>query len=184
MFGRARACRPEHAERVRFIDENLGVVLARNLREAGKVGDRSFHGENAVGHDELGRMLGCGGELSIERGEVTVRIAMHFSEAEAGRVDERGVVEAIKKEMVAATGESGDGSEARLISRRENERCFFLEQLREPVLQLVVQIERAVQEAAARRATAVAVHRLRRRVEYAWMMREAEVVVRADHDLQ
>src|SRR5438874_13108405 len=85
--------------------------------------------------------------------------------------------------MIAAAGERRDCAEARLITGGEDERRFLVEELRESRFQLIVEVERAVEKATAGGSAAVAVHRFRRCREHLGVMSEAEVIVRADHDL-
>src|SRR4051812_5488319 len=85
--------------------------------------------------------------------------------------------------MITAAGGRGGGAEAGVVARGEDQGSFFLEQLREPVFELGVQVERAVEEATAGGPAAVAMHRAGGGGEDARMVREAQVVVRAYHDL-
>jgi hypothetical protein len=140
-------------------------------------------GKDTVSDNELGGMLGRGRELAIERREVAVRIAVDVGKTEACGVDERRMIEAVEEKMITAAGERRDCAETRLIARGEDERRFLLEQSREAFLELVVKIERAVEKATAGGTTSVAPHCIHAGGEYARMVRQAEVVVRADHDL-
>src|SRR3546814_15432795 len=65
-------------------------------------------------------------------------------------------------------------------ARAEHQRGFLIDEAGEPLLELLVQIQRAVQEPAARAAAAVLHERGGRCFQYLRMMRQPEVVVRAD----
>src|SRR6185503_9589571 len=114
--------------------------------------------------------------------EVGVRVAMNLTESETRAVDERRMVETIEKRMIAASEQRRDRAEARLIPRGEDERGFFVKEFGEAALELVVQIERAVQKTAARGSGAIAMRCALRCFEHVRMVCEPEIVVRAHHD--
>ena len=92
------------------------------------------------------------------------------------------MVELVQEHHVATTHEPGDEAEVRLVARRKDEAGFLAEELRQLVLQALVQIEGAVQESAARATRPVALKRLLRGREHLRMMGEPQVVVGAHHD--
>ena len=92
------------------------------------------------------------------------------------------MVELVEQDDLAAADQAGDEAEVGLVAGGEDEAGFLAEELGEVVLQLLVQVEGAVQEAAAGAAGAVLMERLLGRLEDLRVVREAEVVVRAQHD--
>src|SRR5439155_13791932 len=92
-----------------------------------------------------------------------------------GAVHDGRVVELVEEHDVATPHEARDQAEVRLVPRREDEAGFLAEELRQLGLELLVQVERAVQEAAAGAARAVALERGLSRGEPFRMMRESEV---------
>ena len=66
------------------------------------------------------------------------------------------MVEAVEEHVIAAAEQRRERAEAGLIAGGEDERRLLAEERGEPRLELVVEIERAVEETAAGRAGAVA----------------------------
>src|SRR5690606_16052138 len=62
-------------------------------------------------------------------------------------------------------------------------RGFLTQEARQPLFELLVQIQRAVQEPAARAAATIALQRRFRRGQHLRVMRQAQVVVGAHHHL-
>ena len=122
-------------------------------------------------------------ELARESVEIAVRVAMHLAKSEPRAVDERRVIEPVEEDVIAATDERRERAEARLIARGEDERRRLVEERGEPRFERVVQIERAVEEPASGGSGAIAQRGAVAGLEHFRMMREPEVVVRADHDL-
>ena len=52
VLGRAAPRPAQHARRVRVVDHQHGVVLARDLQQVGQRRDRAFHREHAVAPDD------------------------------------------------------------------------------------------------------------------------------------
>ena len=53
MLHRAAARLPEHADAVRVVDDDHGVMRARELEDLRKLREVAFHREDAVGDDQL-----------------------------------------------------------------------------------------------------------------------------------
>src|SRR4051812_25291111 len=138
-----------------IIHENFCTVKLRERHDARKIDDRSFHREDAVGYDQLARFGRCACELALERTQITMRKAMHDAEAQTRAIYNRCVIQFVGEEMVVTTNECGKHTEVRLITRAEHERRFLAHELRETLLELLVKIERPVEEPASRAAAAV-----------------------------
>src|SRR6185437_636799 len=109
--------------------------------------------------------------------------AMHLTVRQSRAVDERCVVEPVEEQVIVAADQRGDGAEARLIARGEYERGGRVRERGGPRRELELKGEGAVVQAAASRTAAVAMQCALRGLENARVMRETEIVVRADHDL-
>ena len=87
-----------------------------------------------------------------------------------------------EKIEVALRRDALDDALVRHVARREEDAGVLPHELGEALLQLQVEVERAVEEAAARAARAVVGDRLLRGLDDARVVRQAEVVVRPGHD--
>ena len=104
-FGEAAApLRAEHAEAVRVVHHQPRVMRFGQRQQFGQRGDIALHAEYAVGENHLARRL-AGRQRAAQRGGVGVRIAVMAGSREQRAVDQRGVVEAVRKDRVAAPGQ-------------------------------------------------------------------------------
>ena len=122
-------------------------------------------------------------EFALQRTQVAMRKAVHRAEREACAVHDAGMVQLVREKVVVTADQRGDHAEVRLETRREDQRRLLVHEPGEALLQLLVQVQRAVQEAAARAPAAILVQRLLCRLQHPRVMRQPQVVVRADHDL-
>jgi hypothetical protein len=76
-----------------------------------------------------------------------------------GAVDDRGVVQLVEDDEVAAADEARDRPEVGLVAGREDEAGFLAQELRQVRLEPFMQVEGPVQEPAAGAARAVALER-------------------------
>src|SRR5690606_4051414 len=137
------------------VDERLRIVAPGDVDQAGQIDDGAFHREDAVAHDQLSGIAREPRELLVERREVAVRVAMHLAVREARAIDQRRVVELVEEEMLAPADKLRDRADARLIAGREHQRSFLAEESGELCLELVMEIERAVEQTAAGGSAAV-----------------------------
>ena len=114
--------------------------------------------------------------------EVAVVEALGLAVGHLGAVDDRGVVQLVEVDHLAAADEPGDQAEVGGVAGREDEAGFLAQELGQGVLELLVQVERAVQEPAAGAARAVAAEGPAGGLEHLRMVGQAEVVVRPQHD--
>ena len=99
-----------------------------------------------------------------------------------GAVHDGRMVELVQEDHVAAADQTRDQAEVRLIAGREDEAGFLTEEFRQLQLELLVQIEGAVEEPAAGAPRAIAGQGLLRGRQHFRMMGEPQVVVGAHHD--
>ena len=125
--------------------------------------------------------LGNLAELAREIGHVVVAVLHGAAEAEPAAVDDAGVIERVEHGHVAAAEQARQHAEVHLEAGREDERGLAPRELREPLLELDVEVERAVEQPRARHAGAVDRERDGGRLLDLGMVREAEVVVRPEH---
>src|SRR3954470_11848108 len=88
MANRASAALAEHAECVRLIDEDGSAMLLTHRAQPWKVGDRTLHGKDAVGDDELSCVSGDACELARQLIEVVVREPVKLAHAKSSAIDE------------------------------------------------------------------------------------------------
>src|SRR5687767_1431201 len=93
------------------------------------------------------------------------------------------MIQLIGEDMLVTTNNGGEHAKVALIAGAEDERGFLIYEPCEPLLEVLVQIQRAVQKATTGAATPILAQRCFRGVEDFWMMRQTKVVVRAYHDL-
>ena len=63
MLGRAAAVFADEADRVAVVDHHHGVVLLRQVADAGQIGDDAVHPEDAVGGDQAEAGVGASSSL-------------------------------------------------------------------------------------------------------------------------
>jgi hypothetical protein len=73
----AAAAFAEHAEAVRIVDQQPCIVAYRQLEQCRQRCDVAIHAEHAIDHDHAHARI-AGGELALERPEVTMRKAMEL----------------------------------------------------------------------------------------------------------
>ena len=172
----------EHAETVRVVDHQSRAVAILQSHELGQLAEVAFHGEHAVDDDHLADVVRRHGELALEVFHVVVLELDHLGEAETRAVDDAGVIQCIEEDHVLATEEAAQHSEVHLEAGGEGERGLALHERGETILELDVEVERAVQEAGAGAARAVALDGLDGGRLDLGVVGQPEVVVRPEHD--
>ena len=102
--------------------------------------------------------------------------------AQAGAVDDAGVVVLVQDHDIAAADQGADGAQVDLHAGREDQRCFLAHPLGQLALQLLVHLQGAVQEARAGATGAVAVDGVDGCLAHLGVGGQAQVVVGAAHD--
>ena len=113
------------ADGVGFIDDEEGVVVAREMGEFFERGDVAVHAEERVGHDDASRVGGgsCA-QHPLEVLRAVVAVDVRGGAGEAARVDDAGVVEGVGEDVVAVAGEGGEHTKVGLVSGGEDEGGF------------------------------------------------------------
>jgi hypothetical protein len=93
----------EHADRVRFVDHQPGVVFFAEFHDLGQVDDVAVHAEDRVGDDQFGdigrRIL----EQAFEMLHVVVTEAAEFCARHQTAVHDGGVVDLVGEDVIAAS---------------------------------------------------------------------------------
>ena len=74
VLDRSASGLPEDADAVRVVDDDHGVVLARELDDLGQLREVAFHGEDAVRDDQLACLAWSRHEPVAQRTHVGVRV--------------------------------------------------------------------------------------------------------------
>ena len=139
----------EDTDAVGFVDHDGGAVFVLQLNDGGEIAQVALHREDAVDHDEFHRIGSALLELLLQVVHVVVLEAQLFGHREATAVDDRGVVAVVAEDVVVRTEESGDDTAVDGKSGGEAERLLFAHKGGQLLFQLHVEVERAVEEAAA-----------------------------------
>ncbi len=184
MLRGSRARGPQHADRMRVVQDEHGAELLRELEEVGHVGDVALHAEDAI-HDDHHPRLGRATRFQepTEPGQLSVVEPEGLPEREPRAVHDARMVQLVQEDAVVPPAQGRDDAQVRLIAGAEDESRLHPRELREPALQLLVEVQIAVQEAAARVGRAVLPEGRLGRLDDLRVVREAQVVVRPDHDL-
>ena len=185
-------------------DHHPGAVAVADLGDLGQGRHVPLHGEHTVDHDQHaaavgGRLL----ERVFQAIHAVVAERTQLGARENAAVEDRGVIARVDDDRVAGGEDRPERAEVGLMPGREDQRALGAQPVGELLLELEMQVGRAVQEARAGQAGAVAVQCLERalsdalvpgqpgavfvqRVERALLdalvTGEPEVVVGAEHD--
>ena len=121
-------------------------------------------------------------EHLLELVEPVVAERAQLGAREQAAVEDRGVVARVGDDRVAGREDRAERADVGLVPGREHERVLGAHPLRDLALELQVQVERAVEQARAGQAGAVALERVARALHHARVGGEPEVVVGAEHD--
>ena len=134
----AAACWPDHAEGVRFIDDQDGVVILGGFRQPGERGGVPVHAEEGLGDQQPA----AGGTCLVEEACGSLRISVGIdgdsSAREAAAVDDAGMVECIGDDHVIRACQGGQDADVGLIARGEDERGLAVEESGQLPLELAV----------------------------------------------
>jgi len=181
-MGRGSPAAAEHADRVRVIDHQPRTVLLAEGDDLRQGGDIALHAVEAIHHDELALVCRQLAQYPLQVLHVLVPEALGLAEAQLRAVDQARMVFLVQDDIISTADQRADRAQVGLHAGGEDQRRLFPDELRDLVLQLLVHLERAVQEAGAGAAGAVAPDRLDGRLADAGVGRQAQVVVRAAHD--
>jgi hypothetical protein len=179
---RGTAALPQDADRVRVVDVEASAARLADLHELRQVDDIAAHGEYAVHHDEASLIGGNLLEDPVELIEVAVDEALDLAVAEPAGVHDARVVFLVGDHHVVLPYQRRDRAEIGLHAGAEDEGGLLAHEGGQAPFQLLVDGERAVDEAASRRARAEIVDCLLRRGLDLRVEGKAEVVVRSQHE--
>src|SRR5690606_11341707 len=132
----------------------------REPDEGRQIRDLPLHAEDAVDDDHArGAARGALAEEARQTGQVAVIEPDDIPEGHPPAVHDARVIELVEVHAIAAADERVDDGEVALIARAEDERGLLADEAREARLEPLVQVEVAVQEAAARAHRPVADYR-------------------------
>ena len=118
-------------------------------------------------------------QAPLEVLDVAVAVDDDLGARQPAAVDDRGVVELVGEDRVAAAGERADHAEVGEVARAEQHARLAALERRQALLQAPVDRHRARHQPRGARADAPAHRRLGRRLAHARVVGQAEVVVRA-----
>lgn len=142
----AAAAGAEHSYAVGFVDHHAGVVLLGQTHDLGYVGHVTFHREYAVGHDELDLVGITLLKLGLERCHVVVLVLQLLGERQASTLDDRGVILFVPQYVVLASGKARHNAEVHLEPCRVDHHIFLADIFGDSGLELLVQIQCAVEK--------------------------------------
>mmetsp|Transcript_49423 Transcript_49423/g.122833 ORF Transcript_49423/g.122833 Transcript_49423/m.122833 type:complete len:400 (+) Transcript_49423:187-1386(+) len=174
------ACRAEEACRVALVYKHLRVVLASERADLVEWRDVAVHREGAVGRDEARARALRGDELLLQVRHVEVLVPEAFGLAQPDAVDDRRVVERIGEHGVLLRQDGLEETCVGVETGGEEDGVLCAVEGGDGVLELLVDVLRAADEAHARHAQPVRRERLLRDLDEPRVVGEAEVVVGAE----
>ena len=182
IAGCAAASLADDAEAVRVVDHDACAVFLRQRADLGQVGNVAAHGEHAVGHDQAARRLRHLLELLFKVCHIVVLVAQHLAVGQLAAVIEAGMVLTVHDDIVMQADNGADDAEIGLEARREGHDGVLAQKFCKLVLQLQMQLERAVQETGAGAAGAERLIGVHTGFDDCFVRCQAEIVVGAEHD--
>ena len=183
MVAHAATLIAEYADTVGLVHHNHHVVILvlelHNLRQLGQV---SFHGEDAVHHDELHGILGAAFEAALQVLHVVVLVVQALGKTEPAAVHDGGVVTVVADDEVVLGEELGNDAAVHGEAGREHQGFVFAHKGGQFFLQLDVKIQRTVEETGAGAAGTVFLEGLDARVDNAVVSGESGIGVGAEHE--
>jgi hypothetical protein len=183
VLGHAATRVTHDARPVRVVDEDDGVVRARELEDAGQLRQVALHREHAIRDHELAlprlARLQASAQL-VHRRMAVDDLARRPGEPD--RVDDRGVVERVREDDRVLVRERRDRRLVRVPARDVGERRIRTGEVGQLALELEVRLERPADEADGCGSRAVAAQALDPGLDDLRPVREPEVVVRREHE--
>jgi hypothetical protein len=183
--GGAVALRPQHARSVRIVHHQPRAVLAEHRQHLGQGCDIALHREDAVNHHERTAVAVGVARCAVQRRpepiDAVVVEALHLGVAELAAVIDAGVVVLVDHHGVVPPRDRRDRADVGAKAGGEHERPLLAHEPRQPLLELLMDVEVAVEQARSRARRAVRRERLGGPLAHVWVRGEAEVVVGAEH---
>ena len=170
----------DYAGRVALIDHDHSVVFVGQLVDFVERADVAVHREDTVGDDDAEAVFLGSLELLLEVGHIGVGVAVALGFAEADTVDDGGVVEGIGDDGVLIGQEGFEDTAVGVEAGSIEDGVLGAEELGDFLLQFLVQVLAAADEADGGHTVAAGVHTLLGGFDELGIVGEAEVVVGAE----
>ncbi len=149
MVAHATAMVAKDANAMSLVNHDRAVILVLELNNLRQIGEVALHREHAVDNDELHSLLWQTLEQVLKVFHVVVLIVELTGERQASAVNDAGMVAVVADDIVATAHHHGKHSSVYRESGREAEGVVFVHKLGKLFLQLHMQVERSVEEAAS-----------------------------------
>ena len=177
--GVPRPCSPDEPDRVRVVDHHHGVVALGELADLTQRRHVAVHREHAVGRDEPPPGAGSLLQQLLEVRHVAVAVPVALCGAEPDAVDDGGVVELVARYRVLLVEQGLEQPSVGVEARRVKDRVLGPKELRHSLLEVLVDLLGAADEAHACHPVAPPVQRLPGSGHHPRVVGEPEVVVGA-----
>jgi hypothetical protein len=163
---------------VGLVDRYAHAMAARELDDLGQRRDVAVHREDGVGDDQRAAPLGL---AHAPRQVLDVRVAVDegLRACQSAAVDDRRVVELVGEDDLTAARQRRDHADVRQVARTEEQRRLRALEVGQALLQAPVHGHRARHQPRRPGADAPAHRGVGRRLAHAGVVREPQVVVRA-----
>ncbi len=182
MVERATAVVAQYAKTVRIVDHQPGFVFLAQREQCRQRCDIAIHRKHAVGHHQasLGR---AGGQQLFERIDIAVWIYLHCGTRQACAVDQRRMIERLRKNRRIAAAQRGQHGHVRHVAAAEIQRARRF-QMRcheggQPFFQHRMRARMAADQMRCATADAIARCTFTQRLDHTWMIGKAEIIVAA-----
>mmetsp|Transcript_78788 Transcript_78788/g.219008 ORF Transcript_78788/g.219008 Transcript_78788/m.219008 type:complete len:389 (-) Transcript_78788:393-1559(-) len=184
VLGRAAAGGAEEAAGMAFVDAEQRVVAVAQRADLVELGDGAVHREHAVGeHQREARALGLRFlEAALQVGQVVVLIAPALGLAQPDAIDDGGVVQCVADDGVLLAEQGLEQAAVGVEGRGIEDGVLAADEAGDALLQRLVQVLGAADEAHRRQAEAMSAQRLVRRLDDLRMAGQAQVVVGTEVD--
>ena len=177
------AARPEDPDRVCLVDHHTRADRARDFHDLDQRCHVAVHREHRVGDDQrpsraaAARFVAAHAPFQVL--DVEVPVHDHLRPGQTAAVDDRGVVELIREDRVAASRERPDHTEIGQVPRAEQQAGLRAVEGGQALLEATVDRHRPRDQPRGSSPDAPARGRVGGRIAHAWVVGQAEVVVRA-----
>ena len=180
LFAQAQPARPEHAERMRLVDQQPGAVALLDLDDLAQRGVVAAGAVQALDHHQGAAGVGAeAGQAPVEVFGIVVAKADRGRVAQPAAVVDAGVAVGVDEQELALSGQAGQGAEVGLVAGREDDARGPAEGVGQGPLELAMAGVVAARHARAGGAGAAGLDRGDRRGAAFGVEGQAEVVVGA-----
>ena len=172
---------PDHAGRMRLVDHQQRVELARQRLDLRQWRRAALHAEDAVGDDQPTLRPPCPLQRPAQAGDATVLIGLDLGPAEPAAIDDAGVVQPVGDDDVAGADQGRQHPAIGVAAGGEQRHRLDAEIGGKVLRQRLVQRRRR-EDRVDSGAAAIEPQRLIGRGQHTLIGREAEIVVGAEHD--